>query len=98
MRLVGASRWYTQLPFILEAAVAGLIGALLAIGGLVLTKGLFVDKTLAGPIKARVIPPVGWGSGEHTSELPSRPYLVFRLLLEKKKKKPTYQNVALDST
>ncbi len=30
MRLVGASRWYTQLPFILEAAVAGLIGALLA--------------------------------------------------------------------
>ena len=26
MRLVGASRWYTQLPFILEAAIAGLIG------------------------------------------------------------------------
>ena len=26
MRLVGASRWYTQLPFILEAAFAGLIG------------------------------------------------------------------------
>ena len=23
MRLVGASRWYTQLPFILEAAIAG---------------------------------------------------------------------------
>src|SRR3712207_7564476 len=29
----------------------------------------------------------GRRSGEHTSELPSRPYLVFRLLLEKKKKK-----------
>jgi cell division transport system permease protein len=61
MRLVGASRWYTQLPFILEAAVAGLIGALLAIGGLVLTKVLFVDKTLAGPIKAGIIPAVSWG-------------------------------------
>jgi cell division transport system permease protein len=62
MRLVGASRWYTQLPFILEAAVAGLIGALLAVGGLVLTKVLFVDKTLAGPIKAGIIPPVDWGA------------------------------------
>ena len=62
MRLVGASRWYTQLPFILEAALAGLIGALLAIGGLVLTKVLFVDKTLAGPIKAGIIPPVDWGA------------------------------------
>ncbi|WP_040337180.1 permease-like cell division protein FtsX [Candidatus Blastococcus massiliensis] len=61
MRLVGASRWYTQLPFILEAAVAGLIGALLAVGGLVLTKILFVDRTLSGPIKAGIIPPVDWG-------------------------------------
>jgi cell division transport system permease protein len=62
MRLVGASRWYTQLPFILEAAVAGLIGALLAVGGLVLTKVLFVDRTLAGPIKAGIIPPVDWSA------------------------------------
>jgi cell division transport system permease protein len=62
MRLVGASRWYTQLPFILEAALAGLIGALLAVAGLVLTKVLFVDKTLAGPIKAGIIPPVDWSA------------------------------------
>jgi cell division transport system permease protein len=62
MRLVGASRWYTQLPFILEAALAGLIGAGLAIGGLVLTKVLFVDKTLAGPIKSGIIPPVDWSA------------------------------------
>jgi cell division transport system permease protein len=61
MRLVGASRWYTQLPFILEAAIAGLIGGLLAAGGLVLTKILFVDRTLAGPIKAGIIPQVEWG-------------------------------------
>jgi cell division transport system permease protein len=62
MRLVGASRWYTQLPFILEAAVAGLIGAMLAVGGLILTKVLFVDRTLAGPIKAGIIPPVDWSA------------------------------------
>jgi cell division transport system permease protein len=60
MRLVGASRWYTQLPFILEAAIAGLIGGLLAAGGLVLTKMLFIDRTLQGPIKAGIIPPVEW--------------------------------------
>ena len=62
MRLVGASRWYTQLPFILEAAIAGLIGGLLAAGGLILTKVLFVDKTLAGPIKAGIIPQIEWGA------------------------------------
>jgi cell division transport system permease protein len=61
MRLVGASRWYTQLPFILEAALAGLVGGLLAAGGLVLTKVLFVDETLEGPIKAGIIPTVEWG-------------------------------------
>jgi cell division transport system permease protein len=60
MRLVGASRWYTQLPFILEAAIAGLIGGLLAVGGLVLTKVLFVDRTLAAPIKAGIITGINW--------------------------------------
>jgi cell division transport system permease protein len=60
MRLVGASRWYTQLPFILEAAVAGLVGGLLAVGGLILTKVLFVDRTLAGPIKAGIITGIDW--------------------------------------
>jgi cell division transport system permease protein len=62
MRLVGASRWYTQLPFILEAAIAGLIGGLLAAGGLVLAKVLFVDRTLSGPIKAGIIPQIEWDS------------------------------------
>jgi cell division transport system permease protein len=60
MRLVGASRWYTQLPFILEAALAGLVGGLLAVGGLVLTKLLFVDRTLAGPIKSGIITGIDW--------------------------------------
>lgn len=58
MRLVGATRWYTQLPFVLEAAVAGLAGALLAVGGLFAAKILFVDKTLAEPIRSGIIPPL----------------------------------------
>jgi cell division transport system permease protein len=58
MRLVGATRWYTQLPFLLEAVVAGLVGAVLAIVGLVGIKLLFIDNVLADPIKAQIIPPV----------------------------------------
>src|SRR3954454_15277641 len=71
MRLVGASRWYTQLPFILEAALAGLVGGLLAVGGLVLTKLLFVDKTLAGPIKAGIITEIDWSDIASTGAIVS---------------------------
>jgi cell division transport system permease protein len=59
MRLVGASRWYTQLPFMLEAAVAGLAGALAGVGLLVVGKILFLDKTLGEPIRAGIIPDIG---------------------------------------
>ena len=38
MRLVGASNLYIQLPFLLEGAVEGAIGGLLAVGLLALTK------------------------------------------------------------
>ncbi|GAC56325.1 cell division protein FtsX [Gordonia hirsuta DSM 44140 = NBRC 16056] len=46
MRLVGATRWYTQLPFLLEAVLAAIIGAVLAIGGLFLARIYFFDKAL----------------------------------------------------
>ena len=46
MRLVGATRWYTQLPFLLEAVIAAVVGALAAIGGLFLAKIFFFDKAL----------------------------------------------------
>jgi cell division transport system permease protein len=62
MRLVGASRWYTQLPFVLEAALAGLAGAVLALLGLIAAKFLFVDKTLAEPIRSGIVPPIDVGS------------------------------------
>lgn len=47
MRLVGATRWYTQLPFLLEAVVAGVLGALIGVAGLVTLKYLVLDKILA---------------------------------------------------
>src|SRR5829696_4774395 len=62
MRLVGASRWYTQLPFVLEAALAGLAGALLAVVGLFGVKYLFVDKPLAEPIRSGIVPPLDVGT------------------------------------
>ncbi len=47
MRLVGASNFYIQLPFILEAAIAGVVGAILAAIGIVLVKALFIDGKMA---------------------------------------------------
>jgi cell division transport system permease protein len=46
MRLVGASRWYTQLPFLLEAMLAALVGVVLALGGLVFVRAFFIDNAL----------------------------------------------------
>ncbi|WP_436494177.1 permease-like cell division protein FtsX [Actinokineospora sp. HUAS TT18] len=59
MRLVGATRWYTQLPFLLEAVVTGLIGAIVAIGLLVVGKMAFADDVLRDPIEAGVVSSIG---------------------------------------
>ncbi|MBC3185855.1 ABC transporter permease [Corynebacterium sp. zg-331] len=58
MRMVGASRWYTQAPFILEAVAATLIGAVFSTLGLFLGKAFVVDKALSGLYEARLIAPV----------------------------------------
>ena len=58
MRLVGATRWYTQLPFLIEAVVTGVVGALIAVGGLVVGKFLFIDQLLSGIVSNGVVPPV----------------------------------------
>src|SRR5262245_9953903 len=58
MRLVGATRWYTQLPFLIEAVVTGVIGALIAVGGLLVGKFLFIDQLLSGIVSNGVVPPV----------------------------------------
>jgi cell division transport system permease protein len=58
MRLVGATRWYTQLPFLLEAVVAGVVGAILAIGLLVAFKEWFLDSVLGGVFASGVLSPI----------------------------------------
>jgi cell division transport system permease protein len=55
MRLVGASRWYTQLPFLLEAMVAALVGVIIAIIGLILVRALFLDNALNQFYQANLI-------------------------------------------
>jgi cell division transport system permease protein len=61
MRLTGATRWYTQLPFVLEALVAGVIGGVLAIVGLVTAKAALLDRVLAGVFDAALVPPLDYG-------------------------------------
>ena len=58
MRLVGASNFYIQLPFLLEAAFAAAIGAILAIGSLVLMKVVIIDGVLAPSFQFTAF--VGW--------------------------------------
>lgn len=60
MKLVGASNWYVRLPFILEAAVAGLIGAVLAWIALLLAKWVLIDHRLEPLFKSGIIPKPGW--------------------------------------
>lgn len=55
MRMVGASRWYTQAPFILEAVIAATIGALLAVGGMFAGKVLVADNALRSLYDANLI-------------------------------------------
>jgi cell division transport system permease protein len=59
MRLVGASNLYIQTPFLLEGAIAGLIGAGLACALVAGLKWFFVDYTLAPAIKFTSF--IGWG-------------------------------------
>jgi cell division transport system permease protein len=55
MRMVGATRWYTQLPFLLEAVLAATIGVVLAMLGLIVVRALFLDKALSQFYQANLI-------------------------------------------
>ena len=55
MRLVGASRWYTQLPFLVEAMLAAFIGVVIAIVGLILVRALFLENALNQFYQANLI-------------------------------------------
>jgi cell division transport system permease protein len=58
MRLVGASRSYVEMPFLLEGAVVGLVGGALGAGLLALFKWVLIDKSLAPTVKS--LPFIGW--------------------------------------
>jgi cell division transport system permease protein len=58
MRLVGASNFYIQLPFLLEAAVAAALGGGLAVVGLVAVKSFVIDRVLAPSFQFTAF--VGW--------------------------------------
>ncbi|GAV44111.1 permease-like cell division protein FtsX [Streptomyces acidiscabies] len=60
MRLVGASGFYIQAPFIAEAAVAGFIGGVLACVGLTLGRYFTIDHGMALAQKMKLINFIGW--------------------------------------
>jgi cell division transport system permease protein len=60
MRLVGASRWYTQLPFLVESMVAALIGVIIAIIGLILVRAMFLENALNQFYEANLIAKVDY--------------------------------------
>ncbi|MFV2022023.1 permease-like cell division protein FtsX [Micromonospora sp. LOL_023] len=60
MKLVGASNWFIQAPFVLEAVVAGLFGSILGFGALVLGKMLLLDGSLRD--LTELLTPIEWSS------------------------------------
>ncbi|MGS2588276.1 permease-like cell division protein FtsX [Streptomyces hebeiensis] len=60
MRLVGASSFYIQMPFILEAAVAGLIGGVVACVFLLLGRYFIIDNGFALADKMQLVNFIGW--------------------------------------
>lgn len=60
MRLVGATRWYTQLPFLVEAMLASLIGVIISILGLILVRAVFLEKVLSQFYQANLIARIDW--------------------------------------
>jgi cell division transport system permease protein len=61
MRLVGASDPYIQGPFVLEGAVAGLVGGILGTGAVAVLKILLIDGGVHAMF-GNVVNYVGWGA------------------------------------
>lgn len=56
MRLVGASRWMTELPFMLETIVAAFVGGLIAFGMVYFGKTYVLNDLFQPQVENRVIP------------------------------------------
>ena len=59
MRLVGASRWMTELPFMLETIFATVLGGLIALGLIALGKQFVLNGIFKSPVENGVIPNLG---------------------------------------
>jgi cell division transport system permease protein len=59
MRLVGASRWMTELPFMLETILATFVGGLIALGLITLGKEFVLNNVFKVPVENGVIPNLG---------------------------------------
>lgn len=59
MRLVGASRWMTELPFMLETVIASLVGGILAVVLIGVGKWYVLDDVLAHSTSNNTIPNLG---------------------------------------
>lgn len=60
MKLVGSSNWFIQLPFVLEAVFAGVIGSIIAFLVLAAAKIFLVDGSLKALFIQNVITPISW--------------------------------------
>ncbi len=58
MKLVGASNFYIQLPFVLEAAIAATVGGLIAVGAIAVQKFYLIDQVLEPSFRFTAF--VGW--------------------------------------
>jgi cell division transport system permease protein len=58
MRLVGASRWMTELPFMLETIIAAAIGGVIAIVMIAIGKHFVLDGIFKIPVEKGIIPPL----------------------------------------
>jgi len=56
MRLVGASRWMTELPFMLETILASIVGGLISIALIALGKQFVLNNIFKVPVQNGVIP------------------------------------------
>src|SRR6266567_2126256 len=61
MRLVGASRWMTQLPFVLEAIIAAVIGGILTLPALWFSKRYVLNGIFSEPVSRKVLPDLSFG-------------------------------------
>ncbi|MHA3704295.1 permease-like cell division protein FtsX [Jatrophihabitans sp. YIM 134969] len=58
MRLVGASRWVTQLPFIIEAVIAAVVGGIIGTAFVFVGRSLFFYRVFGDQVKSRIFPPI----------------------------------------